>query len=38
MCDFFDVHDFFYLQLHVIFCAFYSRFSVNVYASSTVHV
>ena len=28
----------FYSQLHAIFGAFYSRFSVNVYASSTVRV
>ena len=33
---FFDAHDFFYSQLHAIFCAFISRFSGNVYASGTV--
>ena len=28
----------FYSQLHAIFGGFYSRFSVNVYASSTVRI
>ena len=35
-CDFLTRTIFFYSQLHAIFCAFYSRFSINVYASGTV--
>ena len=36
-CEFFDAHDFFYSQLHVVFGVFNSHFSVDVDVSVTVH-
>ena len=36
--QFFDMHDFFYLQLHAIFGTFNLHFSVNVYSRAVLYI